>query len=128
KTWSAIASMTQETHNDKIRQWNTELDFFLVYSSISSAILAGFNVQAYPLLLSPSSTDSNVTDSTAYVALNVLWFSSMICSLGATADGVIVKQLLHRYYAGGKENTRGAARRVYVNSARMSMWHVDSMI
>ncbi|KAJ2989645.1 hypothetical protein NUW54_g8715 [Trametes sanguinea] len=54
KAWSD-AARTVKTYNDEfVVRWNAEIDTYLVFAGLFSAILTAFNVQSYPLLQPPS--------------------------------------------------------------------------
>ncbi|KAI0800441.1 hypothetical protein C8Q74DRAFT_1156596, partial [Fomes fomentarius] len=50
EAWLKTATKVQKAHDEKVDAWNSELDYFLVYSGIFSRIVASFVGQAYPLL------------------------------------------------------------------------------
>ncbi|KAL1940416.1 hypothetical protein VTO73DRAFT_8988 [Trametes versicolor] len=56
KAWSDAAGMVQIHSDDMIRRWNQEIDTYLVFAGLFSAILTAFNVQSY-LLLQPAAPD-----------------------------------------------------------------------
>ncbi|KAI0667083.1 hypothetical protein C8Q78DRAFT_1082590 [Trametes maxima] len=50
QAWSDAAEMVNRYSDDMIKRWNKEIDTYLVYAGLFSAILTAFNVQSYPLL------------------------------------------------------------------------------
>ena len=65
------------------------------------------------------------------MALNILWFSGLICSLSATTFGVIVKQWLYDYNSTNWEKRTTDefyARWILYRSEGISDWHVQSII
>ncbi|EIW54221.1 uncharacterized protein TRAVEDRAFT_132550, partial [Trametes versicolor FP-101664 SS1] len=59
KAWTDAAVMVQDYSDDMIARWNKEIDTYLVFAGLFSAILTAFNVQSY-LLLQPAAPDPSV--------------------------------------------------------------------
>ncbi|KAL1945578.1 hypothetical protein VTO73DRAFT_2429 [Trametes versicolor] len=59
KAWTDAAGMVQSHSDDMIARWNKEIDTYLVFAGLFSAILTAFNVQSY-LLLQPSAPDPSI--------------------------------------------------------------------
>ncbi|OJT08366.1 hypothetical protein TRAPUB_705 [Trametes pubescens] len=60
KAWSDAAGLVQNYSDDMIARWNKEIDTYLVFAGLFSAILTAFNVQSY-LLLQPSAPDPSIS-------------------------------------------------------------------
>ncbi|KAL1946898.1 hypothetical protein VTO73DRAFT_15002 [Trametes versicolor] len=56
KAWSDAADVVKDYSDDMIKRWNAEIDTYLVYAGLFSAILTAFNVQSY-VLLQPTPQD-----------------------------------------------------------------------
>ncbi|KAI0820773.1 hypothetical protein BC628DRAFT_1329511, partial [Trametes gibbosa] len=55
EAWSKAAAIVQTYSDELVHRWNNEIDTYLVYAGLFSAILTAFNVQSY-LLLQPTPT------------------------------------------------------------------------
>ncbi|EJF63183.1 hypothetical protein DICSQDRAFT_56106, partial [Dichomitus squalens LYAD-421 SS1] len=113
EAFSKTAKIVQEYSDRMVKRWNEEIDTLLVYAGLFSAILTAFNVQSYQLLQKPSPDPARcvgqpyvaatVPDSQAEpwaAALNILWFSGLICSLASASVGIMVKQWTHECQSG----------------------------
>ncbi|KAI0769373.1 hypothetical protein BD413DRAFT_82826 [Trametes elegans] len=54
KAWSDAASMVKTYSDELVDRWNKEIDTYLVYAGLFSAILTAFNVESYSLLQPPA--------------------------------------------------------------------------
>ncbi|KAI0740515.1 hypothetical protein C8Q76DRAFT_608671, partial [Earliella scabrosa] len=104
--WTKAATIVQAANDKTVGRWNSELDEFLLYSSIFSAVLTAFIVEVFPLL-GPSSDSNEPTRPPAssgipisLIAQNILWFMALALSMTATTLGIIIKQWLHDYRSG----------------------------
>ncbi|KAI0363350.1 hypothetical protein BV20DRAFT_958459 [Pilatotrama ljubarskyi] len=155
-----------------IERWNSEIDTYLVYAGLFSAIVTAFNVQSYlPLQQQPDLTLAAVmqislqlnslsinppfVNSThpafgssdaahagpapgpaagiAIVALNTLWFSSLVLSLSSASIGIMVKQWLNEYKSGLSSGSQKTARdsqetRETRESTRLRQYRLDNLI
>ncbi|KAH9847088.1 hypothetical protein C2E23DRAFT_890292 [Lenzites betulinus] len=50
KAWSDVATKAQTFGDDMVSRWNREIDTYLLFAGLFSAILTAFNVQSYQLL------------------------------------------------------------------------------
>ncbi|KAH9847091.1 hypothetical protein C2E23DRAFT_850130 [Lenzites betulinus] len=55
KAWSDVATKAQTFGDDLVNRWNREIDIYLLFAGLFSAILTAFNVESYRLLQSRSS-------------------------------------------------------------------------
>ncbi|KAI0352133.1 hypothetical protein OH77DRAFT_1523593 [Trametes cingulata] len=55
--FSTAAEVVQTHSTEIVNRWNTEIDTYLVFAGLFSAILTAFNVQSYQLLQGPSPPD-----------------------------------------------------------------------
>ncbi len=77
----------------------------------------------FTLALTPTVTERSI------VALNVLMFCSLICSLSATMFAVIIKQWLHDFRSLKEgQTTKYIARRNLYLFINMNTWHIASII
>ncbi|KAI0359417.1 hypothetical protein OH77DRAFT_1395249, partial [Trametes cingulata] len=134
--WTLLSDSVKNYTDEMIDRWNTEIDTYLVYAGLFSAIVTAFNVQSYlalqqepdPMLaamqqislqLSSLTIQPPFVNSThpafgssdaasagpapgpppdaATVAINTLWFSSLILSLTSASVGIMVKQWLNEF-------------------------------
>ncbi|KAI0331629.1 hypothetical protein GY45DRAFT_1248417, partial [Cubamyces sp. BRFM 1775] len=54
KAFSDIASIVKDYSKELVERWSSEIETYLVYAGLFSAILTAFNVESYQLLESPS--------------------------------------------------------------------------
>ncbi|KAL1942581.1 hypothetical protein VTO73DRAFT_6183 [Trametes versicolor] len=59
KAWSNAAEMVQTYSDEMIKRWKEEIDTYLVFAGLFSAVLTTFNVQSY-LLLQPAAPDPSI--------------------------------------------------------------------
>ncbi|KAL1942604.1 hypothetical protein VTO73DRAFT_6206 [Trametes versicolor] len=59
KVWSDAAGMVQTYSDEMIKRWKEEIDTYLVFAGLFSAVLTTFNVQSY-LLLQPATPDPSI--------------------------------------------------------------------
>ncbi|KAL1945570.1 hypothetical protein VTO73DRAFT_2421 [Trametes versicolor] len=59
KAWSDAAGMVQTYSDEMIKRWKEEIDTYLVFAGLFSAVLTTFNVQSY-LLLQPAAPDISI--------------------------------------------------------------------
>ncbi|KAL1945562.1 hypothetical protein VTO73DRAFT_2413 [Trametes versicolor] len=59
KGWSGAAGMVQTYSDEMIKRWKEEIDTYLVFAGLFSAVLTTFNVQSY-LLLQPAAPDPSI--------------------------------------------------------------------
>ncbi|KAF9023286.1 hypothetical protein BDZ89DRAFT_897380, partial [Hymenopellis radicata] len=134
-----------------IQTWRGELDTLLVFGALYSGIVAAFLVDSYKWL-QPDSSDDMVTlllhlstqlanetniaaslpaysPSSAQIAINVLWFSSLILSLTSILLTIMVKQWLSEYTSpAGTASPRHtfAIRQARVDS--LADWHINVIV
>ncbi|KAL1937849.1 hypothetical protein VTO73DRAFT_12742 [Trametes versicolor] len=59
KAWETVASMTLYHNDAMVERWNKEIDTYLVFAGLFSAVLTAFNVQSY-ILLQPAAPDPSL--------------------------------------------------------------------
>ncbi|KAL1945548.1 hypothetical protein VTO73DRAFT_2399 [Trametes versicolor] len=59
KAWSDAAGMVQTYSDEMVKRWKEEIDTYLVFAGLFSAVLTTFNVQSY-LLLQPAAPDPSI--------------------------------------------------------------------
>ena len=62
------------------------------------------------------------------VALNILWFSSLICSLASASIGILVKQWLHEYQIGISGSSPEIARLRQYRLNNLQKWRVGAIV
>ncbi|KAI0363385.1 hypothetical protein BV20DRAFT_958417 [Pilatotrama ljubarskyi] len=152
-----------------IERWNSEIDTYLVYAGLFSAIVTAFNVQSYsslqqkpdpalaavlqislqlsslsvnPPFVNPTHPAFGSADAAsagpalvpppdaATVALNALWFSSLVLSLSSASIGIMVKQWLNEYKSGlssGSQKTSLETRETPY-SARLRQYRLNNLV
>ncbi|KAI0365880.1 hypothetical protein BV20DRAFT_982262 [Pilatotrama ljubarskyi] len=167
QAWSDTVEAVKTYSDELLHRWNTEIDTYLVYAGLFSAIVTAFNVQSY-LLLQPIPPDPALaalqqislqlgslsinppfvnsthpafapTDTTSspappisptIVALNALWFSSLVLSLSSASIGIMVKQWLNEFKSGlsSKRSSREIARLRQYRLNNLLKWHVHNIV
>ncbi|KAI0359437.1 hypothetical protein OH77DRAFT_1372992, partial [Trametes cingulata] len=180
EAYSQAAEIVKAYANEMIERWNLEIDTYLVYAGLFSAIVTAFNVQSYlalqqqpdpdlaalqqislqlsslsvhfPFINSThpafgSSDSANAGPApgppadTATVAVNTLWFSSLVLSLSSASVGIMVKQWLNQFKSGlPSEKTipeRGATHKGETPESprlrqdrlnNLEKWHVEAVV
>ncbi|KAI0365883.1 hypothetical protein BV20DRAFT_953293, partial [Pilatotrama ljubarskyi] len=167
QAWSDAAETVKIFSDEMIERWNSEIDTYLVYAGLFSAIVTAFNVQSYlPLQQTPDPTLAAIlqislqlsslsinppflnsthpafgsTDAaragpapgppvgTAIVALNALWFSSLVLSLSSASVGIMVKQWLNAYKSGLSSEKTSRETRETRESARVRQYRLNNLI
>ncbi|EIW54215.1 uncharacterized protein TRAVEDRAFT_78900, partial [Trametes versicolor FP-101664 SS1] len=59
EAWSNAAKMVEAYSDEMIKRWKEEIDTYLVFAGLFSAVLTTFNVQSY-LLLQPAAPDPSI--------------------------------------------------------------------
>ncbi|OJT11010.1 hypothetical protein TRAPUB_12464 [Trametes pubescens] len=59
EAWSSAAKMVETYSDEMIKRWKEEIDTYLVFAGLFSAVLTTFNVQSY-LLLQPAAPDPTI--------------------------------------------------------------------
>ncbi|KAI0359388.1 hypothetical protein OH77DRAFT_1022905 [Trametes cingulata] len=164
---------TVKTYTDEmIERWNTEIDTYLVYAGLFSAIVTTFNVQSYlvlqqqpdPMLAAmqqislqlsslaihppfinstqPAFASSDAARAgpapgpppdAATVAINTLWFSSLVLSLSSASVGIMVKQWINEFKSGlpsdktASEKGESRKGRETLESARLRQYRLNNL-
>ncbi|KAI0359369.1 hypothetical protein OH77DRAFT_1395060, partial [Trametes cingulata] len=180
EAWAELAGTVKTYTDEMVERWNSEIDTYLVYAGLFSAIVTAFNVQSYlvlqqqpdPMLaamqqislqLSSLAIHPPFVNSThpafgasdaaragpapgpppdaATVAINTLWFSSLVLSLSSASVGIMVKQWLNEFKSGlpsdktasasgesRKGETQESARLRQYRLNNLEKWRVDIVI
>ncbi|KAH9848544.1 hypothetical protein C2E23DRAFT_938433 [Lenzites betulinus] len=59
EAWSSAATMVETYSDAMVKRWKEEIDTYLVFAGLFSAVLTTFNVQTYPLLR-PAAPDPSI--------------------------------------------------------------------
>ncbi|KAJ8699450.1 hypothetical protein PTI98_002563 [Pleurotus ostreatus] len=126
KIWREYVKESSQYDAQMVGEWNRTVDSSLIFAALFSAVVASFVVESYQMLsvdpqdvtnsllesilaaqtlsaanmTSPISEDTAFTPSSSAIWVNALWFTSLTCSLGIAAVGMLVKQWLSAYLAG----------------------------
>ncbi|KAI0359333.1 hypothetical protein OH77DRAFT_1375839, partial [Trametes cingulata] len=169
--YSEAAGIVKVYTDEMIQRWNSEIDTYLVYAGLFSAIVTAFNVQSYlalqqqpdptlaalqqislqlsslainPPFLNSTTPAFGPADAaragsapgppadTATVAVNTLWFSSLVLSLSSASVGIMVKQWLNQFKVGlpsDKSSLEAAAGRTRESpeSARLRQYRLNNL-
>ncbi|OCH93745.1 hypothetical protein OBBRIDRAFT_700667, partial [Obba rivulosa] len=139
KAWSLCAERLKSQDVGMVKAWNNEIDALLVFAGLFAAVLSAFIVAIYPKLGSDPGTDlntqillhllaqspdnsavqlftsrilvssdaSNVHAST--IAINVLWFTSLVLVLSAASIGIVVRQWLNYFVSPTSSDSKHSA-------------------
>ncbi|KAI0359424.1 hypothetical protein OH77DRAFT_1395124, partial [Trametes cingulata] len=172
EAFALLSGSVKKYTDEMIDRWNTEIDTYLVYAGLFSAIVTGFNVQSYlvlqqqpdPMLaamqqislqLSSLTIQPPFVNSThpafgssdaaragpapgpppdaATVAINTLWFSSLVLSLSSASVGIMVKQWLNEFKSGlpsdktASEKGESRTGRETLESARLRQSRLNNL-
>ncbi|KAI0359427.1 hypothetical protein OH77DRAFT_1359790, partial [Trametes cingulata] len=171
EAYSEAAGIVKVYTDEMIERWNSEIDTYLVYAGLFSAIVTAFNVQSYlalqqqpdptlaalqqislqlsSLAIHPPFVNSTTPPfgpadvaragsapgppaDTATVAVNTLWFSSLVLSLSSASVGIMVKQWLNQFKVGlpsDKTSLETAAGRTRETpeSARLRQYRLNNL-
>ncbi len=75
-----------------------------------------------------TATTQALTPSRIVVTLNILLFSSLVCSVGATTFGIFIKQWLHELRSPKTASAKFIARRNLYLFQNMDVWRIESII
>ncbi|KAI0363346.1 hypothetical protein BV20DRAFT_905940, partial [Pilatotrama ljubarskyi] len=169
QAWNEVTQIVKTYSDEMIERWNSEIDTYLVYAGLFSAIVTAFNVQSYlPLQQQPDPTLAAVMQislqlsglsintpfvnsshapfgasdaaragpapgpppGAATVALNTLWFSSLVLSLSSASIGIMVKQWLNEYKSGLPSGSQKTSRETAETreSARLRQYRLNNLI
>ncbi|KAI0795763.1 hypothetical protein C8Q75DRAFT_696397, partial [Abortiporus biennis] len=123
--WSKLSKILREHDENKIRNCKEDMDTLLVFAGLFSAVLTAFLIDSYknlqqdaasvsvsillqisqqltalasqPVNQIPVATAPPFQHSNTAVQLNILWFSSLVCSLVTASLGILIKQWLREY-------------------------------
>lgn len=120
--WQHVLGNLQKKDNATMKDFNEEIDTLLVFAGLFSAVLTAFIIEAYQLLeqdqtetsaiilrrismqLDQTSNEPPISlPSTTFrpskfiIAVNMLWFMSLLFSLFAALVAILAKQWIHVY-------------------------------
>ena len=101
-----------------LREISHQLRSFTIHQPFVNAT---YSVDSLPEVTAPRAPRTAVV-------LNILWFSSLICSLSAASIGIMVKQWLHEYRAGVSGDSHEAARLRQYRLNNLMRWHVSEIV
>ncbi|TBU21803.1 hypothetical protein BD311DRAFT_800789 [Dichomitus squalens] len=101
-----------------LQQISFQLNTFSVYPPFVNATQPAITVKNVP----PPPVESWA------VALNILWFSALICSLGSASIGILVKQWLHEYQTGLSGTSAEIARLRQYRLNHLKKWRVAEIV
>lgn len=102
----------------------TTTDQLVIITQLLQAGLTGQNVS-----VSSSGADDHLFDaSSTAIGVNILWFISLTCSLGAAIGAMVIKQWLQFYTMGLSSNAYEYAHQHQYRLNALLAWHVPSII
>ncbi|RPD62272.1 hypothetical protein L226DRAFT_337195 [Lentinus tigrinus ALCF2SS1-7] len=150
--WDKCAHTVQEHCDQMVKRWKEEIDMFLVFAGLFSAVLTAFTVQSWVTLLQEDKSETiasalilvsaqlhnfstSGTSITSYtrtpfrvpryaIWINALWFSSLILTLSASLIAIMVKQWLQQYSLRLSGNSHEVARLRQYRYESLLKWHV----
>ncbi|EIW53902.1 uncharacterized protein TRAVEDRAFT_87494, partial [Trametes versicolor FP-101664 SS1] len=75
ESWAKTTKIVQQYSDGMIKRWNAEIDTYLVFAGLFSAILTAFNVQSYQLL-QPAPTPDPVLVALQQISAQLSSFSN----------------------------------------------------
>ncbi|KAK0229550.1 hypothetical protein EDD85DRAFT_973310, partial [Armillaria nabsnona] len=114
--WQKCYNTLAEYDSKVISMWTDEMNTILVFASVYAAVVTGFLIESYKGLredpiealltcmtsrpdpvTNPASLEVPFTPSASNVAINTVWFSSLILALSAVLTAILIKQWLFHY-------------------------------
>ncbi|KAI0359335.1 hypothetical protein OH77DRAFT_1020108 [Trametes cingulata] len=149
EAFALLSGFVKKYTDEMIDRWNTEIDTYLVYISLqlgSLAIHPPFINSTQPAFGSSDAARAGPAPGpppdAATVAINTLWFSSLVLSLSSASVGIMVKQWLNEFKSGlpsdktpsekgesrkGRETLESARLRQY-RLNNLEKWRVDLVV
>ncbi|OCH84950.1 hypothetical protein OBBRIDRAFT_694591, partial [Obba rivulosa] len=143
--WNDYAKRLQEYDETTAEAWKKGIDTFLLYSTLFSAILTAFIIDAYKLLkpdpasdpsteavvqlvsilsngsVRPAFTTSSdaaaIKASTSSIWINSLWFSALVLSLASSFIALIAKQWLD-HFTSSRSGSMSGRQKAYMHCLR----------
>ncbi|KAI0635921.1 hypothetical protein C8Q77DRAFT_602175 [Trametes polyzona] len=155
RAWSEAAGLVKKYSDEMIERWNTEIDTYLVFAGLFSAVLTALNVESYKLLRPPRPEESDdalrqaiirlgspnpagaeaVSEATSsrtfpgwVIWLNALWFSGLILALSSASIGIMVKQWVDEYKSALSGTSRPVARVRQYRLNNLKKWRVEAIV
>jgi hypothetical protein len=101
------------------------VDQLVVITRLLQAGLTGQNISTVPSI---SVDDHPFHASSPAIVVNILWFISLTCSLGAAIGAMVIKQWLQFYTMGMSPNAYEYAHQHQYRLNALVAWHVPSII
>ncbi|KAF9466929.1 hypothetical protein BDZ94DRAFT_1332326 [Collybia nuda] len=102
-------------------------DQLVIITQLLQAGLTGQNAPA-PSMRAIDSSDQLFSASSTAIGVNILWFISLTCSLGAAIGAMVIKQWLQFYIIGLSPNAYEYAHQHQYRLNALLAWHVPSII
>ncbi|KAK1222793.1 hypothetical protein PQX77_014361 [Marasmius sp. AFHP31] len=149
KSWEVI--MTEVTSLDEglVGGWKEDIDTLLVFAGLFSAVVTAFTIESYQWLqeapedtsvallrqISQQLNNTSVTEpdefkvTSSVVAINVLWFLSLIIALVDALFALLCKQWLreHRQHTHTRTPSEALALR-WLRKQSLEKWHVPTIL
>ncbi|KAK0183750.1 hypothetical protein F5146DRAFT_927124 [Armillaria mellea] len=100
--WKNCYSTISEYGSKTTSAWTEEMNTVLIFGALYSALVSAFLAVSYQFLRedpasNSTSLNSSFTPTSSDVAINVVWFSSLVLSLTAVLMALLVKQWFFHY-------------------------------
>ncbi|KAK0434250.1 hypothetical protein EV421DRAFT_1672584, partial [Armillaria borealis] len=114
--WQKCYNALAQYDSKVISMWMDEMNTILFFASIYAAVITGFLIESYQGLhedpiealltritsqldpvTNPAPLEVPFTPSASKVAINTIWFSSLIVALSAVLTAILIKQWLFHY-------------------------------
>ncbi|KAH9931663.1 uncharacterized protein BXZ73DRAFT_47105 [Epithele typhae] len=134
QAWEKCGSTVQDHCDQMVKRWKEEIDMFLVFAGLFSAVLTAFNVHSLTIsgtsttFSAPKFDPSNSPAPRYAIWINTVWFSSLICTLSASSIAIMVKQWLQQYEQRLSGNSRDIARLRQYRYESLLKWRVVEII
>jgi len=154
EVWTSYLTESEKHDKEMMEAYDRNMDFLLLFAGLFSAVLTGFTTVSYSQLQPPPSTETNLllkgilhqlnnslelgslknatvfSPSRAAIRLNILWFSSLTCSLLAAFGGVLAKQWMVEYPRGVAPSATPYERAQHrqIRYAGLSVWKFQAII
>ncbi|KIK60727.1 hypothetical protein GYMLUDRAFT_167405, partial [Collybiopsis luxurians FD-317 M1] len=125
RVWKVYNDELDKLDSDRVEDWRDGLDALLVLGALFSAVLTTFVVETSGRLdFDWGEFHAQPLD----VALNVIWFISLVLSLGTALSAVVAKQWIHQYIAVPTGTPQERARIRHFRFMGLEKWHMSLII
>ncbi|KAJ3011374.1 hypothetical protein NUW54_g2196 [Trametes sanguinea] len=126
RAWFEATTLVKKYSDDRVTQWQAEIQNYLIFAALFSGILTAFNVECFSLL-QPTDTASTSPQPIPLTAilLNMLLFASLMFSLCSAFVGTLVLQWLKTFCGELPGDSRLTAWLRQSRLNNLDKWHVE---